>query len=317
MKNVAAFLEKSGDLICGIAAHLQHPVFRWVFRDAAESNTPALQMNEEQDIVRGQAPPGEHFNGEEINACQHDHVRSNEVLPVRALALLRRRCDTVTAKDVAYGLIGNNMTQISQRSNDAVVTPAGILFRHLHNQVGDFMAHPWPTRVGTEFRTVELLGDKSAVPSEDCVRLCHARYVFQRFAAEPLANLSQRRPLRIGQSQSSGQVRSEYAVFDSEVFVAQQQLLVNEPGYICQQARPGIVLHAGCPSSHAHRLSNLTLRVLQCANAGSRAEKRLLEFDDGDDDATGWPGPTFGPTTSQKPAQIGPTQPNSRNRRVS
>ena len=50
----------------------------------------------------------------------------------------------------------------------------------------------------------------------------------QRFAAEPLANLSKRRSLRIGQPQSRGQVRSEYAVFGSEVFVAQQQLLVNE-----------------------------------------------------------------------------------------
>src|SRR5687767_9733255 len=54
----------------------------------------------------------------------------------------------------------------------------------------------------------------------------------QRFAAEPLANLSKRRSLRIGQPQSRGQVRSEYAVFGSEVFVAQQQLLVNESSYI-------------------------------------------------------------------------------------
>ena len=66
-------------------------------------------------------------------------MRSNEFLPCRALASHRCWCNTVAAKD-AYGLVGNNMAQISQCSDDAVITPAGILFRHLDNLVGNLAA---------------------------------------------------------------------------------------------------------------------------------------------------------------------------------
>jgi hypothetical protein len=82
-----------------------------------------------------------------------------------------------------------------------------------------------------------------------CVGLCYARYVFQRFAAQPLADLSERGPLRISEPQSRRQMRPQYAVFARQVLIAQQQLLVNEPCYICQQPCPVPVLHAGCSSS--------------------------------------------------------------------
>jgi integrase len=50
---------------------------------------------------------------------------------------------------------------------------------------------------------------------------------------------------------------------------------------------------------------------------GPELERMLLDYDDGKDQTESWPRPTFGPTTSQKPAQIGPTRPNSRDRKVS
>ncbi len=40
---------------------------------------------------------------------------------------------------------------------------------------------------------------------------------------------------------------------------------------------------------------------------GPELEKMLLEYDDGKNQTEGWPRPTFGPATSQKLAQIGPT----------
>jgi integrase len=46
-------------------------------------------------------------------------------------------------------------------------------------------------------------------------------------------------------------------------------------------------------------------------------EKMLVECKDGKDQSQGWPRPTFGPTTPQKLAQIGPTRPNLRDRRIS
>lgn len=49
----------------------------------------------------------------------------------------------------------------------------------------------------------------------------------------------------------------------------------------------------------------------------SELEKMLLEDSDGRRSPEDWPGPTFRPTTSEKLAQIGPTQPKSGNRRIS
>jgi integrase len=50
---------------------------------------------------------------------------------------------------------------------------------------------------------------------------------------------------------------------------------------------------------------------------GLELERMLIEYEDGKASLGGWPRPSFGPTTSQKLALIGPTQPNLRNRRIS
>ena len=150
MQNLTTLLQISEARIGCIAADLQYPLFGWMFRDAADGHTPCLQMDEESDVICGEAAPSEHFNCEEICACENGHMRGNEVLPRRALASFRRRCNAVAPKNVAYSLVGNNMAEIRQCSNDAIITPAGILFCHLENQVGDFPADPRPTRVRTE-----------------------------------------------------------------------------------------------------------------------------------------------------------------------
>lgn len=50
---------------------------------------------------------------------------------------------------------------------------------------------------------------------------------------------------------------------------------------------------------------------------GAELEKMLLEYEDRKDRAEGWPRPSFGPTTPQKLAQIGPTRPNLGSRKIS
>ena len=50
---------------------------------------------------------------------------------------------------------------------------------------------------------------------------------------------------------------------------------------------------------------------------GTELEEMLLDYEDGKNESESWPGPTLGPSTSPKPAQSGPTRPNSRNLKVS
>ena len=51
----------------------------------------------------------------------------NEILPGGILAPLGCRLDPVAAKDVAHRLIGNEVAEIGERSDDAVVSPTGVL----------------------------------------------------------------------------------------------------------------------------------------------------------------------------------------------
>ena len=106
----------------------------WVSGQAGETDSARFQMNEEQHVVGGKTSPGEHFNREEVGTGQDGHVGGNEILPGGILAPLGHRWDPVSAKDVAHGLIGNGVAEIGQGSDDAVVSPAGVLSGKADNQ---------------------------------------------------------------------------------------------------------------------------------------------------------------------------------------
>jgi hypothetical protein len=88
-----------------------------------QADTPTLQMNEEQNVIRHQATPGEDLDGEEIDASQHGHMRLNKLLPRRGLAPFRRRSNALALQNIPYGLIRDGVTEVGQRAHDAVVTP--------------------------------------------------------------------------------------------------------------------------------------------------------------------------------------------------
>src|SRR5215469_4000959 len=102
--------------------------------DSGQADTPTLEVNEEQDVVCHQPPPGEHFDCEEIDAGQHRHLRLKKFLPGRGLAPFRCWRNPLALQDIPYGLIRNVVTEIGQRAHNAVVSPTGILFGHLRNQ---------------------------------------------------------------------------------------------------------------------------------------------------------------------------------------
>jgi len=82
-------------------------------------------MQEEKNVVGGQAAPREHLDCEEIDSGQDCHMRSNEILPVCVLTALRCQCLPMTAKKVAYGLIRNNVPEVGQCSYNSIVTQPG------------------------------------------------------------------------------------------------------------------------------------------------------------------------------------------------
>jgi Transcriptional regulators len=66
--------------------------------------------------------PSQDFHREKVRACQHVHVRSNELLPSCHATPIRRRRNVVTAQNIADRLIRYLMPQIGQRTCDPVVS---------------------------------------------------------------------------------------------------------------------------------------------------------------------------------------------------
>jgi|SRR5258705_4412878 hypothetical protein len=87
-------------------------------------------------------------------------------------------------------------------------------------------------------RSVKLLRNQSPIPGEKGIRPGNARDILQGFAAESFSDFGQGGSLRIRQPEPRRQVRSEDAILGREVFVAQQQLLIDEARDKGQKACP-------------------------------------------------------------------------------
>lgn len=147
--------------------------------DAGEAYAPGLKLKEEQNLVRGQPSPREHFDREEIDASQNCHVDRDEILPICIQAALGPWSDTVPPQDVAHGLIREFVSKVRKGSDDSVIAPARILSRHSHDELNNLAPNRRPPRIRTLFGTIELLGDKPSVLRKDRVRFGHAGFLMQ------------------------------------------------------------------------------------------------------------------------------------------
>src|SRR5258708_19839374 len=57
-----------------VASHLGHPLLRGMTRDASQAYAPGLQMQEDQNVVRPQAPPRQALDREAVASSHHAHV---------------------------------------------------------------------------------------------------------------------------------------------------------------------------------------------------------------------------------------------------
>src|SRR5215212_8796972 len=86
-------------------------------------------------------------------------------------------------------LVGDIVAEISQRAGDPVISPAGVLACEPHHKRFYFWRDAWSTGVRAMLRSVELRGDQSAVPGENCVRPGNTGHLRQSLASEPLSDL--------------------------------------------------------------------------------------------------------------------------------
>jgi hypothetical protein len=72
------------------------------------------------------------------------------------------------------------------------------------------------------------------VPGQDGIWLCDTGHLNQSLAPESFADLGERGPLWIGQTQSRRQVSPQDAVFRSQVLVLEEQFLIDQASHVRQ-----------------------------------------------------------------------------------
>jgi len=126
----------------------------------------------------------------------------DKILPRSRLASLGGRSNAVAAQNVSHRLIGQAVTQIGQGSDDAVISPAGVLSRHSHHQGFHFRSHGRAARILAMFGAIELLGDEPSIPGQDGVGFGDAGDPSECLASQALPDLGEGGALGIAQSQS-------------------------------------------------------------------------------------------------------------------
>src|SRR5215469_17032982 len=97
VQHIAMAAQISGFLVHRVAGHLGHPLLRRMARDARQAYASSFQMQEEQNVVRHQASPCQHLDGEEVGSREHVHVPAEELPPSCRLTPLGSWCDVVAA----------------------------------------------------------------------------------------------------------------------------------------------------------------------------------------------------------------------------
>src|SRR5207244_13572158 len=81
------------------------------------------------------------------------------------------RWDTVALQGVAHGLVTDDVPEIGQGADDAIIAPGTILFRHAHHQILYGLVNRGASRSLALLEAVELLGHELTMPAKNRLRL--------------------------------------------------------------------------------------------------------------------------------------------------
>ena len=95
---------------------------------------------------------------------------------------------------------------------------------------------------------VKFSGNEPLVPGEDGIRFGDTGDLLKCSPAEPLADLSQGGSFWIRKAHTGGKVSAEDAILSCEVFILEQEFLIDQPGDVRQQPNPLVVWHEEHPS---------------------------------------------------------------------
>jgi hypothetical protein len=111
-------------------------------------------------------------------------------------------------QNVSDRLVGDMVAEIGQCPGNPIVLPAGILPGHADDEGFSSSVDAGASRVWTMPGSVELASNQTTIPGEDGVWSGDTCNLSQKLTAESFADLGERGPLWIGQSEPSGDMRA-------------------------------------------------------------------------------------------------------------
>ena len=176
-------------------------------------------------------------------------MRAEKFLPGgRFLALWSRR-NAMALEDATHRLITDGQTQVGQGADDPVIAPGAVFLGHAENQGFEVLINLGSSSRLALPRAITFLGDQCAVPAENRIGFDESGNLLQGLLAQRLTDVSQCLAFAITQPEASLDLVSEDTVFRHQLFVAQQQFLIDGPRDIREQVVP------------IHRLSPIVVTV--------------------------------------------------------
>jgi len=91
-------------------------------------------------------------------------------------------------QDVAHGLVTDDISEIGQGADDAIIPPGTILLRHAHHQILYGLVNRGASRSLALWGAVELLGHELTIPAKNRIGLDDRGHVLQGLLPQLVAN---------------------------------------------------------------------------------------------------------------------------------
>src|SRR5688572_16616285 len=98
-------------------------------------------------------------------------MRPDKLLPRGGRLAFWGRGDAMALEEVAHGLVTDDVPEIGQGTDDAIIPPGTILLRHAHHQVLYFLGNRRASRALALLGAVTLLGHERTMPAKNRVGL--------------------------------------------------------------------------------------------------------------------------------------------------
>ena len=150
--------------------------------------------------------------------------------PSCAFSAIGRGFDAVPLENIAHGCICDSISDIGQRSLDAIATPAWILFSKPNGEVDDHLTNAGTARL-LSIGVIPFVGHKSTMPAEYRVGREQCPNFQDSLVAEYLAFNGQTSALVVGHKDSLlSKLLFQYSILGSQVIDRFLLLSMDPPG---------------------------------------------------------------------------------------